>query len=350
MAKTEANIRTSTIHYRFRTPAFEFVFQWILGMGSNGGSEVGECFYAASQVKENDPESWVCAFVSMAQSVKKKAEKSMKDGHLVSARECFLRAYKYYRAAFTFLSPFEKERVIPLWQEAVACFQRAASLFDPPIEPIHIPYYEQNLPGYFLGQKGRGPSKTLILIGGADTYVEDLYLFLGPGAQKRGYNLLIVDLPGQGGLPFSGSYMRPDTEHPFEKVVDYAISRPEVDVERIVAYGISAGGYLVPSALAVERRVKACVACSVISDFYAFMTQNPASVRFTQHLDSWLTKLLINVRNLKPSMILLDTYAWRWGVKTYAELYEVNRKQSRETRKCRGSDQAGSSVATSLMC
>ena len=323
MAKTEATIRTSTIHYRFRTPAFEFVFQWILGMGTNGGSEVGECFYAASQVKENDPESWVRAFSSMAQSVKQRAESSFKDGHLVSARECYLRAYSYYRAGFTFLSPFEKERVIPLWQEAVACFQHAASLFDPPIEPIHIPFGDSCLPGYFLGQQGRGPSKTLILIGGADTYVEDLYVFIGPGAHKRGYNLLCVDLPGQGGLPFSGSYMRPDTEHPFEKVVDYALSRPEVDAERIVAYGISAGGYLVPRALTVEKRVKACVACSVISDFYAFMTQNPAAVELTQHLDSWLMKLLINARNLKPGMILLDTYAWRWGVKNYADLYEA---------------------------
>ena len=323
MAKSADNSRTSTIHYRFHTPAFEFVFQWILGAGTNGGSEVGECFYAASQVKENDPESWVRAFASMAESVKKKAERSKANGHLVSARECYLRAYTYFRAAFTFLSPFEKERVIPLWQEAVACFQRAAELFDPPIEPIHIACDEEDLPGYFLGQMGPGPSKTLILIGGADTYMEDLYLFLGPGALKRGYNLLLVDLPGQGGLPFSGSCMRPDTEHPFQKVVDYAVSRPEVDAERIAAYGISAGGYLVPRALTVERRVKACVACSVISDFYAYMTQNPAAVRLTQHLDSWFTKMLINARNLKPSMILLDTYAWRWGVKTYAELYEV---------------------------
>lgn len=323
MVKSAEGMRTSTIHYRFRTPAFEFVFQWILGMGTNGGSEVGECFYAASQVKENDPESWVCAFVGMAERVKNKAEVSFKNGHLVSARECYLRAYAYYRAAFIFHSPFEKERVIPLWQEAVACFQRAASLFDPPIEPIHIAYDGVDLPGYFLGQKGRGPSKTVIVIGGADTYVEDLYLIAGPSAQKRGYNMLVVDLPGQGGLPFSGSFLRPDAEHPFEKVVDYVLSRPEVDAERIVAYGISAGGYLVPRALTVERRVKACVACSVISDFSAFMTQNLASVRLTQHLDSWFAKLLINVRNLQPSLILLDTYAWRWGVKTYAELYEV---------------------------
>lgn len=254
---------------------------------------------------------------------KSKAENSLKDGHLVSARECYLRAYTYFRAAFTFISPFEKERVMPLWQEAVACFQAAAGLFDPPMEPISIAYDGCSLPGYFLGQKGQDPSRTLIMIGGADTYVEDLFFFIGPSALKRGYNLLFVDLPGQGGLPFSGSFMRPGTEQPFQRVVDYAVSRPEVDAERIATYGLSAGGYLVPRALTVERRVRACVACSVISDFSAYMSQNPAVLKFTQHPDSWFMKLLINVRNLKPSMILLDTYAWRWGVKTSAELYEV---------------------------
>ena len=323
MAKRADSMRTSTIHYRFRTPAFEFVFQWVLGVGTNGGSEVGECFYAASQVKENDPESWVRAFVSMAESVKNKAEGSFKNGHLVSARECYLRAYTYFRAAFTFLSPFEKERVIPLWQGAVACFRHAAELFDPPIEPIHIACDEYSLPGYFLRHTGQQPSKTLILIGGADTYMEDLYLFLGPSALKRGYNLLCVDLPGQGGLPFSGLYMQPNAEDSFKKVVDYAVCRPEVDAERIAACGISAGGYLVPRALTIERRVRACVACSVISDFYAFMSQNPAALKLTQHPDSLLMKMVIAFGKLKPSLVLLDTYAWRWGVKTYAELYEV---------------------------
>jgi len=323
MARSEANIRTSTIRYHFDTQAFEFVFQWVLGVGTNGGSEVGECFYAASQVKENDPGSWVRAFSSMAESLKNKAEGSFKDGHLVSARESYLRAYTYLRAAFTFISPFEKERMMPLWRKAVDCFQRAARLFDPPLEPIHIPCGDYCLPGYFLGQKGQGKAKTLIMIGGADTYVEDLYLFIGPSALKRGYNLLCVDLPGQGGLPFSGSYIRPDTEHPFQNVVDYAVSRPEVDVERMAAYGLSAGGYLVPRALTVERRVRACVACSVISDFYAYMSQNPAALKLTQHPDSLLIKMVIALRKLKPSLALLETYAWRWGVKTYADLYEV---------------------------
>lgn len=292
-------------------------------MGTNGGSEVGECYYAASQIKENDPESWVSAFVSMAERLKHNAEVAFKNGHLVSARECYLRAYTYFRAAFAFLSPFEKQRVVPLWQEAVTCFQQAARLFDPPLELIQIPFDDYCLPGYFIGQKRSGKAKTLIMVGGADTYVEDLYLFIGPGAVKRDYNLLCVDLPGQGGLPFSGSFMRPDTEQPFQKVVDYAVSRPEVDAERLAAYSVSAGGYLVPRALTVETRIKACVACSVISDFYAFMSQNPASMKFAQHVDEWFMKPIIKRRKLQPSLVLLDTYAWRWGVQKYTDLYEV---------------------------
>jgi hypothetical protein len=45
-------MRISEIRYRLKTPAFEFVFQWVLGMQTHGGSEVSESFYAASLVSE----------------------------------------------------------------------------------------------------------------------------------------------------------------------------------------------------------------------------------------------------------------------------------------------------------
>jgi hypothetical protein len=48
-------IRVSDIRYRFSTPPFEFMFQWVLGMQTSGGSETGESFYAARLIRENDP-------------------------------------------------------------------------------------------------------------------------------------------------------------------------------------------------------------------------------------------------------------------------------------------------------
>ena len=247
-------IRVSEIRYRFKTPAFEFVFQLVLGMQTNGGSEIGESFYAASLVKENDPLSWVAAWTQVARQVELRAAAAQAAGHAVSAREAYLRAYVYHRAALTFISPFDAAAAKPAWQHAVDCFRRSAALADPVVEPVSVPCGGVDLPGYFVAPAdGQAPRKTLIMIGGGDTYVEDLYLIIGPAAIKRGYNLLIVDLPGQGGLPFDGLYMRPDTENQIPAVVDYAVSRPEVDGARLAAYGISYGGYILPWALSVER-------------------------------------------------------------------------------------------------
>jgi dipeptidyl aminopeptidase/acylaminoacyl peptidase len=147
-------------------------------------------------------------------------------------------------------------------------------LLDPPLEVLEIPFEGYILPAYFLKPADHlGTGKTLLLIGGADTFVEDLYFFVGPAALKRDYNVLIVDLPGQGALPYHGLPWRPDAETPIATVLDYLLARPDVDPERLAAFGISAGGYLVPRAATVEKRIKACVACSVISDFYAYTTQ-----------------------------------------------------------------------------
>ncbi len=316
-------IRVSDIRYRFKTPSFEFMFQWLLGMQTNGGSETGESFYAASLVQENNPQSWVSAWTTVARQVEQRAAAALAAGHTVSAREAYLRAYVYNRAALAFISPFAAA-ARPAWQHAVDCFRQAAALMDPVVEPVSVPCGGVDLPGYFVAPAdGQAKRKTLIMIGGGDTYVEDLYLIIGPAAVRRGYNLLIVDLPGQGGLPFDGLYMRPDTESQLPRVVDYALRRPEVDGAELVAYGISYGGYILPRALSAERRIQAAAVCSVLSDFHAWMTQTPMSERFAKNLDSLLVKAIVRTRNLKPSLILLDTYAWRWGARRYADMLGI---------------------------
>jgi alpha-beta hydrolase superfamily lysophospholipase len=68
-----------------------------------------------------------------------------------------------------------------------------------------------------------------------------------PAALSRGYRCLIFEGPGQGAMirhqniPF-----RPDWEHVVSPVIDYALTRPEVDPTRIVLEGRSLGGYLAP--------------------------------------------------------------------------------------------------------
>ena len=83
----------------------------------------------------------------------------------------------------------------------------------------------------------------------------------GAGAAARGYDCLAFDGPGQGyALWKQNLHFRPDWEKVITPVVDYALTRPEVDPKRIALQGISQGGFWVPRALAFEKRIAAGIA------------------------------------------------------------------------------------------
>jgi alpha-beta hydrolase superfamily lysophospholipase len=135
-------------------------------------------------------------------------------------------------------------------------------LFDPPIEPVAIPYEGTTLHGFYM--RGRSKARRrplLILINGSDGSLLDMWLWGGAGAPARGYDCLTFDGPGQGyALWKQKLYFRPDWEKVITPVVDFVLSRPDVDPKRIAIQGISQGGYWVPRALAFEKRIAAAVA------------------------------------------------------------------------------------------
>jgi hypothetical protein len=138
---------------------------------------------------------------------------------------------------------------------------RAAALFDPPFEPVSIPYEGTTLPGYYMSPDGTGRPRPLLLMNnGSDGSISDMYVFGGAGALARGYSVLAYDGPGQGAALYrQGLSLRPDWEHVVTPVVDYALSRDDVDPERIAIYGASMGGYMVARAVAFEHRVAAAI-------------------------------------------------------------------------------------------
>jgi cephalosporin-C deacetylase-like acetyl esterase len=101
----------------------------------------------------------------------------------------------------------------------------------------------------------------LILVNGSDGSLLDMWLWGGAGALARGYDCLTFDGPGQGyALWKQKLYFRPDWEKVISPVVDYALSRGEVDPKRLAIQGISQGGYWVPRAVAFEKRIAAAIA------------------------------------------------------------------------------------------
>ena len=249
----------------FKDQNFSFEFLRVLGESIHGGADINECFSTAARIREGDYESWFQEWNCTAARIHQIAERCLAQGHTVSARAAFLRASNYYRCAEFFMHMqigVSDPRALDTYAKSVLCFRQAMPLFRFPCEQVKIPYEGTSLPGYFFRvDHSATPRPTLLVHGGYDSTGEEQYYETVPDALERGYNCLVFEGPGQGSvircqhLPF-----RPDWENVVTPVVDYALSKVEIDPNRIILIGKSLGGLLAPRAAAFEHRLAACIA------------------------------------------------------------------------------------------
>ena len=247
-----------------------FDYQLARGMlaGAYGdGGAVGESFSTARRIKDKDIESWTVEWTTTADRMEGIATQCLRGGHIVSAREAFLRASVYWRTGFFYLET-KDPRQNEMYQHHRSCFRQAAKLFDPQIEPVSIPYENgRTLPGYFMRASADGvPRPTVMILGGGDSTCEEMYDFGGGAAAvRRGYNALLWEGPGQVGAFAADKTLtyRPDYEVPTRYAVDYVLSRTDVDPKRLALAGNSMGGYFAPRAVAFEKRIAAVIANSL---------------------------------------------------------------------------------------
>jgi dipeptidyl aminopeptidase/acylaminoacyl peptidase len=255
----------------FKDMQYSFQTLRALGYAVCGGADVGEVLKTAYSIKEGDDESWYREWMKTAEQREKAGDDFLARGRKISARQEFLKASNYYRTAEFFLhtNP-EDSRIVWVWKKSRDSFLKAARLADQPIIPVKIPFEGTTLPGYLCLVDDSGAKRPLLIVhSGFDGTAEEIYFEAAYFALRRGYNVLLFEGPGQGGvirvqkLPF-----RPNWETVVTPVVDYAISRKEVDAKRIALMGISFGGYLAPRAAAFEKRIKACIANGGVYDFF----------------------------------------------------------------------------------
>jgi hypothetical protein len=272
-ASTTATTGSTANDMLFHDADLNYNFLTLLGFARYGLVDPGSALAVASQITEGDPASVVRAFVGAGDLFSAIGDTALAAGHAVSARSAYLQAASFTFTATYFLDAMgAADQFAPLWRKHQAQWDRGAALLDPPMEQVRIPYRPRSvaqvpqqatsLPGYFFTVDNSGkPRPLLIFNNGSDGSLPFAWSVAVAPALERGYNCLTFYGPGQGlALVDQGLYFRPDWEHVITPVVDYAVSRPEVDPARIALMGDSQGGYWVPRALAFEHRVVAGVA------------------------------------------------------------------------------------------
>jgi alpha-beta hydrolase superfamily lysophospholipase len=295
---------------------FESVFHddfgtWPLGYIPYGGADFGEVAAVAKAVGNGDDGAFYDAFVAAADRMAAEAESTLAKGHASSARALYLRASAFYATAYhpIYGKPVDA-RLLAAFKKQVAAFDHGLALGKHPVTPMRIPFERASMDAYLIPAVGRERETRplLILTNGYDATITDMYFASAVAASQRGYHVLMFDGPGQGEMLYvQGVPMRGDWESVISRVVDFALTLPNVDPKKIALSGWSLGGYLAPRGASGEPRLAALIA-------------DPGHWGPAGSVRGFLAKALPGVTELTPSVLqqiqgrIEQNRAQRWQI------------------------------------
>src|SRR5271155_396877 len=114
----------------FKDSLFNAQLQRFVGHTGAGGADIGECYAAASTIREGDGESWYSGWHGLAERTESQAEASLALGHTASARCGLLKASNYYLAAYLFMMQPEPDlRLLAAYRAQRRVFEKVTVLF-----------------------------------------------------------------------------------------------------------------------------------------------------------------------------------------------------------------------------
>ena len=316
MARQQEVLRRQSTRTKFRNGDMDFSLNVALGVSQIIGLSPGEVLAAAATVKDGDPRSWRESFARQGSHLSDRTDRFEDEGcRRAAAHSAFGAAY-----ARRFALHFEDPSADAWWPLVTGMeqeFARAVRLSGAPLRPVEIPFEGGALPGYHL-QLDDSPRPTLLVVGGGDTFREDLFYYGGHPAWRRGYNALMVDLPGQGKTPAAGLTFRHDAAGSIGTCLDWLGRHAASPDPRIAVYGLS-GGYFTAQAVSADPRIRAWIASTPITDVgLVFQREIGAALRAPGWLVNAAAKLL---GRANPTLeVSLRKYAWQFGAADFAEV------------------------------
>jgi dienelactone hydrolase len=228
--------------------------QTIAPIGVDAAQEVN---WARQQVRKFD--DIAPAFIAASERRERMAKEAEAAGHIVTARE-------HYFAAALLLTPAawaiteDDDWLRKVYERLNANYGAWAKYAPHKVERVDLAFGKGALCAYLhlpIGYDG-GRVPTILASTGMDTRKEHVIAQYGDRFLTRGFAVLTVDGPGRGEAPLLGAYATEDNWIVAgEAFMKYLLQRPEVDADRIVAFGASFGSYWMAQVAATQPRIKA---------------------------------------------------------------------------------------------
>jgi 2,6-dihydroxypseudooxynicotine hydrolase len=202
-------------------------------------------------------DDWCAAWSARAALHEQMGREALANKKFISAGEHLQRAGVYYHFG-KFLFVHDVPQMKAAHMKAIECRQLALPHLLPHGERVEIPYEGKKLYGILRKPAGIKKPPVVVMACGLDSAKEETEAYEKPYLE-RGMAILVFDGPGQG----EGEYdfaIRGDYEVAVKSVIDYVMTRDDLDTSRIGLWGVSLGGYYAPRAAAFEKRIKACIA------------------------------------------------------------------------------------------
>jgi len=220
-----------------------------------------------ARLKATEDEDWVPPWTAVADRYQRDAEAAEARGDRSAARTAWLHA-KTYLSIARFPSPYWSGSSIcpatmgPLKTQAyeryLECFRRATELLDRKPEVVRVERNGMQAVGHLRIPAGAAAARrvpAVLVMCGADMYKEDREKY-ADGATAEGMASLVVDAPGTGQTTFPHA---PESIVAWQAALDALQARPEIDGERLAAFGVSRGGLWVMRLAALDARIKGVI-------------------------------------------------------------------------------------------
>lgn len=193
----------------------------------------------------------------VARHAERLAVKAEEHGHRQTAMRLYHKAALSYLAGIQALPFDDHPERIYLHEKLTECFEKVRALSDAAIERFEVEWEGGRLPGLFFSC-GVMEAPTVFHLNGSDSMKELFPDALDNAYTQRGFNVAVVDGPGQGEAIMRKIRITADNFAPaMITAVDHLLRRPDVSVDRLFCAGFSMGAFFSMKIVARDPRFKA---------------------------------------------------------------------------------------------